>query len=240
MDSPKSQLDDIISEGVVPDLYHAEEVLCLGELIGREARRINEATFGSFFGSLQIVFGRFLILSVARMFETPGPRYPIRSIPAALEVLRENCESLRLEERAHVIRALCRQGVPETEIKRMRDFELTRFLADFFGRRLSEAHPEGVDNAQALQALKTLRDKNIAHPEAIRPEDLPQATFAQIHGIVALARTFVGAIGLGYLNVVYEDNDGRYCMSTDAERSTVCLTRLLKRAGVIPGDGSHG
>jgi hypothetical protein len=234
MDDPKSQLDDIVSQGVVLDLYHAEEVLSLGALMGREAARINEATFGAFFGSLQIIFGRFLILSVARMFEQPGHRYQIRSIPAALGVLREHCGSLSLQDRAAVVKSLCRQGAPETDVKALPDHELTRFVADFFGRRLSASYQEGGDNAQALQALKTLRDKNIAHPEAIRPEDLPKATFAQIDELVALARAFVGAVGIGYLNVAYEDDKGNYMMSRDAERSTLCLNRLLQKAGVVP------
>ena len=40
MESPRALLDDIISEGVAIDLYHAEEVLSLDGLIGREAGRI--------------------------------------------------------------------------------------------------------------------------------------------------------------------------------------------------------
>jgi hypothetical protein len=83
MDDPKSQLDDILSEGVVLDLYHAEEVLSLGALMGREAGRINEASFGALFGSLQIIFGRFLILSVARMFEKPGAQVPDSKHPSS-------------------------------------------------------------------------------------------------------------------------------------------------------------
>jgi hypothetical protein len=232
MDSPKSRLDDIISQGVVLDLYHAEEVLSLGALIGRDAGRINEATFGALFGSLQIIFGRFLILSVARMFEKPGPTYPIRSIPAGIGVLRDHCDSLNIEERAAIVKSLCRQGASEADIKALPDPDLTRFLADFFERRLSESYSEGADNALALQALKTLRDKNIAHPEAIRPDDLPKATFAQIDELVALARTFVGVVGIGYLSVAYEDDQGHYLISSDAERSTICLDRLLQKAGV--------
>lgn len=82
-------------------------------------------------------------------------------------------------------------------------------------------------------AFKTLRDKNVAHPEAIRLEDLPEATFAQIGRLVALARTFVGAVGFGYLTVAYKDDQGRYLMSRNAGRSTTCLARLLAKAGVM-------
>jgi hypothetical protein len=146
---------------------------------------------------------------------------------------------LSLQNRAAVVKSLGRQGVPEADITALPNHDLTGFVADFFERRLSEADQEGGDNARALQALKTLRDKNIAHPEAIRPEDLPKTTFAQIDELVALARTFVGLVGIGYLNVAYQDDKGHYLMSRDAERSTLCLDRLLQTAGVVPPKNRH-
>jgi len=55
MDNPRDQLLDVVSNGIVIDVFSAEEALFLDELIGRDAQKINEKTFGAFFGSLQII-----------------------------------------------------------------------------------------------------------------------------------------------------------------------------------------
>lgn len=234
MPDARSCLEDIIYEGLVLDIYRVEEALFLDELIGREADRINVATFGQFFGSLQSILGRFLVLSVARIFEPPSPRYPIRSIPAAIAVLREGADSLVIEQRPGLIRSLSRNGASASNLERMADSNLTRFVADFFDRRISNSHSEGEDNARALLALKTVRDKSVAHAEAVRFEDLPRTTFAEIDQLLALAKAFVGAVGFGYLGTIYDDDNGDYLMSSAAHRSTVCLRRLLEKAAILP------
>jgi hypothetical protein len=104
---------------------------------------------------------------------------------------------------------------------------------------MSKSYPEGVNNACALSALKTIRDKIVAHPEAIRRDQLPRATLAEIDQLVALAKCFVSAVGLGYLSIASEDNEGHYFMSSDAKRSTVCLRRLLEKASVVPQRERH-
>jgi len=46
------------------------------------------------------------------------------------------------------------------------------------------------------------------------------------------AKDFVALVGRAYTSVVYDGADGRYFLTSDAERSTVCLKRLLSAAGV--------
>ena len=230
---PKSKLNDIVSVGIAIDLYHVEEVLSLDEFVGREADRINAATFGRFFGSLQVILGRFLILQAARIFEQYNPRYPIRSIPAGVKLLRAHSDQLVIEQREGLIRSLVRLGAPHLQLKSLSDPDLTRFTAEFFDRRLSDCYPEGIDNARAVLALKTVRDKKIAHPEAISSEHLPKSTFADIDQLASFAKAFIGAVGFGYLNIAYED-DGGHFLSFDAKKSTVSLRRLLQKANVLP------
>lgn len=231
---PRERLEDIITEGVAIDLYHVLESISLEEFVGREAGRINAATFGAFFGSLQLILGRFLVLQTARIFERPSSKYVTRSIPSAISVLRENSERLIIEQRPALVRSLSRLGARGADLERLRDPELTRFSACFFGDRLSDSHAEGIENAAALDRVITVRDKWVAHPESIRVEDLPRSTFADIDRLSEFAMKFVGAIGLGYVNSVYEDSEGKYLMMSDARRSTVCLKRLLAKAEVIP------
>ncbi|MFZ2627559.1 MAG: hypothetical protein WAX67_01610 [Rugosibacter sp.] len=181
MNEYRERLEDIIRHGVAVDLFHADEALSLDMFVGQHANEINKATFGAFFGSLQIMLTRNLILHVARMYETPkmpnkrNPSpYPIRSIRSAIEILKEYGDDLAIEQRHGLISALARRGVPPDEMEELSDRELTNYLVSFFEQRYSAAHLDGAANARALEALKTMRDKVIAHPEAVRLEDIPR------------------------------------------------------------------
>lgn len=235
---PKTLLEDIIN-GIAVDLYHVEEAIFLDDFVRSNAGQINAASFGQFFGSLQIILGRFLILQAARIFEANNSRYPIRSIPSALAVLQQHGDQFVVEQRPGLIRALSREGVLSEQLNGLSDSEITRFVVDFFSRRMSESDPEGFHNARALMALKTVRDKTVAHPEAIAISELPKTTFADIDRLAALARTFLGAVGFGYLSTAYADDSGDHLMSSDAKRSAFCLRRLLQNAGIVTQINTH-
>src|SRR5687768_10343954 len=81
-----SELDDIVSYGIAHDIFDAEQARAITQVIATEAKAINEAYFGPFFGSLQILLGRVFILAVARMYEVED-KYPLRSVPAAIRFL---------------------------------------------------------------------------------------------------------------------------------------------------------
>jgi len=234
MNEHQERLKDIIQQGVAVDLFHADEALSLDMFVGQRADAINKAKFGAFFGSLQIILARNLILHVARIFEKPSNRYPTRSIPSAIEILKKHGDDLVIEQRPGLIAALARCGAPRDELKRLSDQELTNYLVSFFEQCYSKTHPDGVANSQVLKTLKNLRDKVVAHPEAIRLEDIPKPIYQEIEGLIELARAFVAAVGFGYLSIAYEADDGHYFMAGDAKRSTTSLKRLLQAAGVLP------
>lgn len=241
MNEHRERLEDIIRQGVAVDLFHADEALSLDMFVGQQANEINKATFGAFFGSLQLILTRNLVLHVARMYEkpkeatnrTPTP-YPIRSIRSAIVILKEHGDDLAIEQRPGLIAALARRGAPLDEMEKLSDRELTNYLVSFFERRYSAAHLDGAANARTLEALKTLRNKVVTHNEAIRLEDIPKPPYQEIEDLIELARTFVAAVGSGYMSLDYEADDGHYLMAGDARRSTTSLKRLLQAADVLP------
>ncbi|MBU0750718.1 MAG: SEL1-like repeat protein [Gammaproteobacteria bacterium] len=137
-------------------------------------------------------------------------------------------------QRPGLISALARRGASPDEMETLTDRQLTAFLVSFFEQRISDAHLDGVGNARTLETLQTLRDKVIAHPEAICLDDIPRSLYSEIDDLVSLARGFVSAVGFGYLSIAYEADDGHYFMAGDAKRSTTCLKRLLRTADVLP------
>ncbi len=234
MENAKDRLKDIISNGVVIDIFHAEEALKLNDLIGREADKINEANFGTFFGSLQIILSRHLILTMNRIFEREGDRYKVRSIPAAIKVLREHADWLTIEQRPVVIAMLYESGFDVEQLANVSDPDFTRIIANYFAETAPQAgleEPEGL--SEALDSLKTLRDKFVAHPEAVKPGDLPRTTFHKISQLLGFAKFFVSTIGVAYLRKFYVDSSGSYGLSVDAGRASRSLKRLLQASGVI-------
>jgi len=225
------QLDDIVGWGVVHDVFDAEEASAVLTLIGRHAAIINEATFGAFFGSLQRILGRSLLLAVARMYETEKA-YALRSLPAAFKHLRTYGHQLKVNDREVIRLAFLKLGESISVIAAADDLVVTATLADAFEKRFV------VLQSKAGNAVKTLRDKIIAHHELIDVTTLPTATYAEIDELIEFAKEFIGVIGAAYTNVAYRAGDGRFFLSLDAERSTLCLKRLLSAAGVsVSGEG---
>ncbi|HEV8363878.1 MAG TPA: hypothetical protein VGQ52_10200 [Gemmatimonadaceae bacterium] len=237
MVNARERLNAIVCDGLAVDLYYADEANALYSRIGESAHQIDRATFGAFFGSIQLMLGRYLILSTVRLFDRPTSKYQVRSVPAALRLLRDNRDTLAIEQRHGLVSTLVRRGVARDEVSHLSDIELSDFVVDFFENRLSSSTPEGAANACALTRLKTARDKVIAHSEVLISESIPSTTFAEMDSLLDLARCFVAAVGFGYLSSAHETDDGHNFLASDARRSTICLTRLLERAGVIPASG---
>ena len=80
----KETLKSYVVEGIVADLFAAEQTYALLKQIGQNANVINQANFGAFFGPLQWILSNDFFLSVARLFEKPSKKYPTRSIPSVL------------------------------------------------------------------------------------------------------------------------------------------------------------
>jgi len=233
MSTAREKLDEIVREGLAVDLYYADEANSLYSEIGQNADEINTATFGAFFGGLQLILGRYLILSTARLFDAPNSKYQIRSLPSAILLLRNNRETLAIEQRPGLLNSLVRRGAVLSELRKLTDSQLTDFVVAFFERQLSTDNSIGIANAQAFAALKTHRDKLIAHSEAVRPEELPKATFAEIDALLSVVRSFIAAVGFGYLSTAYEDDSGYNFMASDAKRSTTSMKRLLVQVAAI-------
>ena len=230
---PRETLRAIVADGIVMDLYHAHEASSLDLFIGEHAEAINHATFGAFFGNVQLIAGRYQVLSVARMFEAPSRWYTLRSIPTALKVLRKHGVDIPIEQRPGLEDELIRLGADSRTLKKLTDSELTRFVTEFFEERLNSLRVPDRDGKEVLKDLKTVRDKLLSHHEHIESTAIRRPTYAELDVLLQFAREFVGAIGFGYFTIAYTDDSGTYGLDSDATRSTRCLGRILKRLGAL-------
>lgn len=229
MVSPIEELTDLITNGIVLEIFEAEQTLALEELIGINAKVFNEQRFGSLFGSLQIILAKCFILAIARLYERPKHKYPIRSIPVALKLLQEYADELPIKRRPFIVGMLAELGYDMGQLQLMSDPEITLKIAKYF---LNHIQPKMSEMQDALNALKKVRDKAIAHREAIELSELKLPYYAEIDQLVDMAKKFVVVIGNGYLGMNYELN-GKYLYTSDAKRASRSLRRLLIKAGIL-------
>lgn len=227
--SAKDDLKDVISNGITLDIFNAEEAYALEEFIGVNAEAINQATFGAFFGDLQLILNRQLILSLARIYEAPNKRYSIRSIPVGLKILEENADTLPIPERPTLIEDLKKLGLAASTLNSMSDHDLTKEMVNYLKGKIPRPIEDGSLLDRALHATQTLRDKNVAHPEAIAWSDLPKPSYSELKALIDVAKDFVSLVGLPYLSTVYRCDDGDYFLSSDATRSQRCLKRIFEK-----------
>ena len=231
---PQDLLKDIVHNGIAIDIFNAEEAFYIEDVIGTNAKEVNDATYGNFFGPVQIFLTNSLILTVAKLYERPKKQYVIRSIPNALKVLEENAGILDIPERPTLNNWFISKGHDAVEMENCSNEEITHLLVAYFNERIPEPMENSAEELdRALHAVKATRDKKISHNEQIPNEAIPRPTYQELTDLLALAKEFAGAIGLSYLSTAYEDSEGSYILTSDSGRSSRCLTRILKKLEVV-------
>lgn len=219
----QKKLKDIISNGIVNDLFEAEEALLIDKLVGENAQAINEATFGRFFNTIQRYLSRSFLLYLARIFEWNSEEHELRSIPTALKTMREHSEDLIIQQKHILIEFMIGAGYEE-DINTLEDHELTKLVAKHFREAISEkTSPSTYD---AIKTVKTIRNKHIAHNEVIESDNLPRVLYEEIYELIELAKVFVSVIGESYFNV-------DYILTEDVKKASFSLERLLKKATIL-------
>jgi len=231
---PIEKLKDLITNGIVLDIFEAEQTLALDELIGINAKVINEQRFGSLFGSLQIILAKCFVLAIAKLYERPKRKYDIKSIPVALKLLQDNADKLPIKRKPLVLDKLVEFGYDMEQVQVMPDKEITLRIVKYFSDNLQPKTINSNINEihDALNALRKVRNKAIAHREAIEVSELKLPYYAKIDQLVDMAKKFVVVIGNGYLGMNYELN-GKYLHTSDAKRARRSLGRLLIKAGIL-------
>ena len=211
----ESKLDDIVSEGVVRDVYEAELAKHLAAFFGNNTEMLN-SEYPRLFGDLQRILTVWIFLAIARVFEEKSSRspYPIRTIPEALKLLEGG--NVFIKDRPRTISAL---NVNESESKRLAlasDFDLLKSVCQYFQTRL-DALSDSIKN------VKEKRDKVIAHREAIDELEVARPKWGELEDLIALAKCFYEVVGEGVIGRPIDSDPGLLTRS---------FKRLLTQAGV--------
>lgn len=225
-DDAYAQLDKMTGSGPVQFIFEAEQATSLVDATGQDLEFFEKNNFGELFGTIQGAAITQFVLAITKLYERPSQRYPNLSLPSVLKHIEANAERLEIKEERLARLGLERLGVdPSFLARKDPPHEKTRLLASVISERLPD-----TDNTEALRALKTLRDKRIAHPEAIELTEIEKTTWGQAEPLLSIARTTVGIIGDAYLSTAYVDDKGSYLPSIDGARVGSAMGRLIDAA----------
>jgi hypothetical protein len=169
----ESVLDDIC-RGLADDVFLADQARRLLEELDGVIEAINRTGIGKqFFANLQIILQHELILSVTRMYEPYSSRSPGRTLAAATHHIAANAAKLPVLNRASLVEYLTSRGESRQTIEHLSDEGLSLTLARRLGTYIprpdaSSARP--LD--KALDQLKLVRDKAIAHHDRVNHSSL--------------------------------------------------------------------
>jgi hypothetical protein len=214
-------------KGIKSDIYQADQAYALLCQIGQSAGQINICKFGGFFAPIQDILVRDYVLGITKVFDVPNKRYPMRSIPAMVTLLKKSANDLKICQKTNMLKKLSSAGMVVSEP--LPDSDITLALIDHYNGKLPSK--EKVD--RTLDALKCKRDKDYVHNESIDPINFPETTWRETRELLELAKKFTDVISTGYLGLFLAVEDGPYLLGEDAKQPSRCLNRLLIKAGII-------
>jgi AbiU2 len=218
-------IENIVKNGLVPDIFTMDQSYELFMAIAREADEINsrvDQNYGSLFKVIQESLRTEMLLAVARVYDRPSNKYPIRCLSGLLihlEHARNDLPSIR--EPIQLRFTLEAMNAPMALIDTIttKPTEFAPCLAVYFRELLEDA-----SIVIALERAKYYRDKFVAHNEDTNIVPFPN--MSSLKKLIDIAKKIVGALGLAYFGTAYIIDD-RYLLCEDAHRASTAMTRLL-------------
>jgi len=227
--NPNELLDDILFKGVLNELFRAEQYWALGREIARNVPRINQTRAKYLFGDLQHLFGYQITLALNKAFEPVNRRYPIRSIPTALKILKDQTNDLKMIRKDFLLQKLVGYGLNDAQLVGMSEAQLTKQVHQYFSDNLPSVE-NSDDLSIALAALKIARDKTIAHHEAVDISTIPKTTFKHVYDLMSYIREFLETVGSGYTDILYSKDSDWFFSNNQSEELASDLRWVLERA----------
>lgn len=223
------ELDKMLADGPGRDIFRAEEALGITDTIGRNADAVNASDFKLILVALQSYAIETFILAINKLFDRRRQNYQLLSLPAIVAFALEHVEELPPQQPWHHP-TLERIGVSLKELDAADGPIATAIVM----RAVQTSMPTPESDA-GLNALKAIRDKQLAHPEQVEAEQLPQATWEQAERLLELAKDVTGILG-ACTATGYVAADGDYLGTYDSEMTLVNLRRMLRQIGIGDAD----
>ena len=162
------------------------------------------------------------MITIARIFDVPGKRYPTRCVRGVLDYLREHVADLPTIREPYQLKLALQSMRAPGQLEHCAEKTPNRFAVDF-ADYIESLLNEPI-RRDSLNKLRDLRDKGLAHSEHVARIDGP--TWAAIADFTEIAKQIVGVLGWGYFSTAYMAN-GEYILTQDAHSASRSLNRLL-------------
>lgn len=219
------EFDDLVKNGLVADIFKAEQAFHVMKAVGESAERVNNNSkkFGELFGTIQNAFQSEALLGLSRLFDRPSQTYPTRCIEGLLDYLVEHKDEFSdVREKPNVKKLLKELKINVNVIHAVDEREqFIIALSEHFLQRIKEPEVQ-----KSVQKLKLLRDKVIAHNEVVH--DVKGPTWGEFSALLNIAKELVGILGWAYMSTSYMYED-EYILDSDAQRSSRAMKRLITK-----------
>lgn len=210
--SPSEELNQLLSDGPVQDIYRFEQALALYRTIEDNAKFINSEGFGEFFAAVQNYAVMTIGITICRMFEPISTRYRQRSFGEISRFIEENSKILTIRQRIAIVQFI---NIKDTG---QNDQELTIAFIKHLEQLLPDINKKDTCTlSNSLDRARYFRDKKLAHNEVSEEHEV---MFADLEALATFAKSILDVIGSAYLSTCYR-------LKTDAQRASWCLRRLM-------------
>jgi hypothetical protein len=225
------KITDIINNGLIIDVFKAEQAIFVNKLIGKYADEINSSSDSTkaFFVYIQNLTFSEAILSLSRIYDKPDNKFPNRCILGLINLL--NDKSLippPVLQDNQTIEHIKTFGLSDILIKDIEEKDYQKFARHFSWHLKSKYFHD--DFLQKISDLKNIRDKELAHNE--QKVNVFKISWKTCEDLLIFSKMIIGIIGWAYLSTVYL-LDKKYELTPYAKTMECNLLSIFKRLDII-------
>ncbi|MEW5799091.1 MAG: hypothetical protein AB1728_08800 [Bacteroidota bacterium] len=218
----KDEMHYYLNNGIVQDICQARQSYALLMTVGKNGPKLGASVYVDFFQSLQTILTDHFVIHVTKLFERPNSRYDTISIPSILKFIEENADGLDVLQPSLASQHLYSLGLMNLNPLIDNTNDVTKVILEYFNTQLFL-----MESSPAYQRLKVLRDKRVAHREAIDISNSPEASFADTFELLKFAQNFAIVVGAAYTSNIYGFINDQFYLGEDMEKSSISLSKVF-------------
>jgi len=205
------QITDYFNNGLLSETFHAERNILIWQYVSEEISflKTQKKDTQSLYQFIQYSAQTNFILSLGKLFDSHNNKYPSRSILSFLRLIgNSSFDTAEIVETTSTKRLLQKFNCPQDLIDAVDNLDI-----ELFPKLLSQYYLEKY-NCKILQedilTLKSMRDKTVAHNEAIENLNID---FKTTQRLINFTMEIVSIFGMAYYSK-------SYMLTKSAENST--------------------